>query len=66
MPAPNPNRFPKHESSFDTLATALKKSLKRPFIGVTQGGSSRKDRGAKPAATTAKFNPRTQMPLRSK
>jgi hypothetical protein len=30
---------------------ALKDNTKQPFIGVTQGGSSRKFSGAKPAAT---------------
>ena len=37
----------------DTLAAALKESLKKPYIGVTQGGSSRKSKGARVAATTA-------------
>jgi hypothetical protein len=32
-----------------TLAAAMKE--KRPYLGVTQGGSSRKNSGAKPAAT---------------
>jgi hypothetical protein len=32
---------------------ALKDSTKKPFIGVTQGGSSRKNAGAKPAAIVA-------------
>lgn len=32
-----------------TLAAAMKS--KRPYLGVTQGGSSRKNSGAKPAAT---------------
>lgn len=37
---------------FDTLYTALKDSQKQPFIGVTQGGSSRDtiNRGARVAA----------------
>lgn len=38
---------------FDTLHRALKDSLKKPAIGVTQGGSSRKHPGARVAATTA-------------
>ncbi len=37
-----------------TLAKALKTS--RSAVGVTQGGSSRKDAGAKPAATTGRVN----------
>ena len=38
----------------DTLAAAMKDSLKKPYTGVTQGGSSRKGGGAKVAATTAR------------
>jgi hypothetical protein len=34
----------------DTLYRAMKDSLKKPYIGVTQGGSSRKNSGAKVAA----------------
>jgi len=34
-----------------SFAEALKEFYKRPPIGVTQGGSSRRNRGAKPAAT---------------
>jgi hypothetical protein len=37
----------------DTLHSALKDSLKKPFIGVTQGGSSRKNGGARVAATSS-------------
>jgi hypothetical protein len=36
----------------DTFEAATKQSLKQPFTGVTQGGSSRKDKGARVAATT--------------
>lgn len=36
----------------DTMRTALKESLKKPYIGVTQGGSSRKNSGARVAATS--------------
>lgn len=36
----------------DTLHQALKDGLKNPYIGVTQGGSSRKNSGAKVAATS--------------
>lgn len=34
-----------------TLGATLKESLKQPYIGFTQGGSSRKDKGARVAAT---------------
>lgn len=49
----SPFRLPKNGASFDTLYAALKDGLKKPRIGVTQGGSSRRDRGARVAATTA-------------
>lgn len=47
----------KGRRSFDSLHTALKDSLKKPYIGVTQGGSSRKNSGCRVAATTAKPKP---------
>ena len=37
----------------DTLRQTQKDDLKRPYIGVTQGGSSRKHSGARVAATDA-------------
>jgi hypothetical protein len=49
----NPFRLPRPRNSFDTMAAALKESLKQPYIGVTQGGSSRKNGGARVAATKA-------------
>lgn len=39
---------------FLTLNAVRRRSLHNPPIGVTQGGSSRKDAGAKPAATRAR------------
>ena len=41
----------------DSLRTALIDSLKKPYIGVTQGGSSRKNGGCRVAATTAEAKP---------
>lgn len=38
----------------DTLYRAMKDSLKNPYIGVTQGGSSRKNSGARVAAVVSK------------
>lgn len=38
---------------FDTFHRAQKDSLKNPCIGVTQGGSSRKNSGARVAATSS-------------
>lgn len=56
---PNPLSFKdtlKNSSGFDTIKHALSGALKQPYIGVTQGGSSR-TRGAKVAATTADAKP---------
>jgi hypothetical protein len=47
----DPLTFSKPRASFGTMVSALKESAKNPYIGVTQGGSSRKFSGAKPAAT---------------
>jgi len=44
----------------DTLAQAQKDSLKQPYIGVTQGGSSRKNSGARVAATDASVKQRKE------
>lgn len=49
----NPFKFHAKRRGFQTMASAMKESLKEPYIGVTQGGSSRKDKGARVAATTA-------------
>lgn len=40
-----------------TMRTALEDNLKHPVIGVTQGGSSRKNSGARVAATDASAKP---------
>lgn len=42
---------------FPTMRTALADNLKYPVIGVTQGGSSRKNSGARVAATDASAKP---------
>lgn len=47
----------------DDLGIAAKNDFKKPSIGVTQGGSSRRSRGAKVAATTAVF--RQSKPTRT-
>lgn len=47
----NPFKLYSGLRQLDTLKDALLDALDRPFIGVTQGGSSRRNRGAKPAAT---------------
>lgn len=40
-----------------TMRFALEDNLKHPVIGVTQGGSSRKNSGARVAATDASAKP---------
>ena len=49
----NPFKMTMPEYKYDTLHAAMKDSLKEPYIGVTQGGSSRKGGPAKVAATEA-------------
>lgn len=41
------------EGKFETLGGSLQEADKRPLIGLTQGGSSRKGGGAKSAARDA-------------
>lgn len=41
--------------SMDNMKAALRNSQKKPTPGVTQGGSSKKFRGAKVAATDGAF-----------
>lgn len=48
MAAANP-----FKRKFQTLEAALKEAQKQPLIGVTQGGSSSKNSGARPAAKDA-------------
>lgn len=50
----NPNKIVRPGLHMDTLYRAMKDSLKKPYIGVTQGGSSRKNGGARVAAVTSK------------
>lgn len=57
MPPRDPLTFPKGSARLDTLRSALKKADRVPHIGVTQGGSSRKDSGCKPAATDGNWRP---------
>jgi len=51
--ARNPNKVVMPGLKFDTMHRALKDSLKKPYIGVTQGGSSRKNAGARAAAVNS-------------
>jgi len=57
MPARDPFKYPypKGLPRLESFVTALKRSNKKPLIGVTQGGSSRDAKGARVAATTADF-----------
>ena len=57
MPARDPMTFPKGEVRFDTMHKAMKNADRPPHIGVTQGGSSRKNSGAKVAATDGRWRP---------
>lgn len=49
--------------NFTTMKTALKDGLKKPYIGVTQGGSSRRDAGCRVAATIAEVKPSKRKEL---
>jgi hypothetical protein len=55
MPARDKFRLPYTRGlpRLESLKTALSGDLKKPVVGVTQGGSSRRHAGAKVAATTA-------------
>lgn len=50
------NKIVQPSFNLDTLDRAMKESLKKPYIGVTQGGSSRKNSGARVAAVVSKVN----------
>jgi len=49
----NPLKITMPGLRLDTLYRATKDSLKKPYIGVTQGGSSRKNAGARVAAVNS-------------
>ena len=49
----NPFKITRPGMKMDTLYRAMKDSLKNPYIGVTQGGSSRKNSGARVAAVVS-------------
>lgn len=51
MPTANPFAFPKLRRQLDNLRMVFKEQAKRPFTGITQGGSSRPNQPAKVAAT---------------
>lgn len=48
--------FEGFKSVFQSFSEAFGEAAKRPLIGVTQGGSSRKGGGAKPAANSGMNN----------
>jgi hypothetical protein len=52
MPKRDPLTYPKNKHRLDALKDVYRQNSKRPYIGITQGGSSRKARGAKVAATS--------------
>lgn len=51
-------KFPAHVTQLDNMSALFRRAAKRPHIGVTQGGSSRKNPGAKVAATDGIFRPK--------
>jgi hypothetical protein len=51
MPPRDEFKFPEFDVNYPTLAARYAEMSKRPETGITQGGSSRKSRGAKQAAT---------------
>lgn len=57
MVARDPFAFPKNKRSFRTMNEQFKRQGKRPLVGLTQGGSSRKGAPAVVAATDGKFRP---------
>ena len=60
MPAADPFKFPKRRRRLDNMRTALKEQQKRPYVGITQGGSSRQNQPAKVAATDPDFYRKTR------
>jgi hypothetical protein len=52
-PFKNPLKIVMPEYKLDTFESAMKESLKKPYIEYTQGGSSRKDNGAVVAGVDA-------------
>jgi hypothetical protein len=57
MPPRDPFKYPGQRKRLTNWTEATKAWDRRPHIGVTQGGSSRKDSGAKVAATDGVFRP---------
>lgn len=51
MAKKDPFTFQRRRQHFQSIADALAAMDRKPFLGVTQGGSSRKDSGARVAAT---------------
>lgn len=51
MPPKDPFTFPKEPARLPNLSRVFQRSQRRPPVGVTQGGSSRKNPGCKSAAT---------------
>lgn len=54
-------KFPNGPRPLDNMPAAMKKADHHPRIGVTQGGSSKRYAGAKPAATKALLRPWTEQ-----
>lgn len=50
-------KLPRNEAHFDNLREVSEQFFKQPYIKYTQGGSSRKNCGAKVAAVEAVMRP---------
>jgi len=57
MKPKDPLHFRMPTLRFKSFTEALETMQHPPFIGVTQGGSSRPNRPAKPAATKGEYRP---------
>ena len=66
MPPRDQFTFHKGEVHMPNMRVALIDSTKRPVIGLTQGGSSRKYAGAKPAAVDADIYHHQKRPKNAK
>lgn len=63
MPRADPFKFQGLWRRFDTMYAATKRSDKQPLRGVTQGKSSGKNAGAKPAAVNSDIYRGTQKDI---
>lgn len=57
MAKKDPFTYQRNRKRFPTLEAAMDLSSGKPHFGLTQGGSSRKNSGAKVAATNGLYKP---------